>query len=566
MFQFQGYQKWFLKLFCIIIGTQIFEVCVIPRLITKIFDYEIPNQNIKGIILICSIYMLSMAVSCYATLKHVWIRCWLERWVQRDLRNKIFERLQYVKKEFYDKNTTGTILQFLNDDSNIAGELFSIILTEMLVMGLGRFFIILIFLLFVNIKITLLCLIIYIVGTIFTIYFNRSTIQPMKKIRKLNMEIYTYIHESINGLITIKTLNIIKEKEEELQRNLTLYNQEKIQLEKKVSLYKNMFSLIVALADILIVVLGGMNVIQGVFTYAQIMVILDYAGELNHEFNWFIPNISKFNKSYIAFDKILEFLEKSKMEEVEVGEILKKIKKLTFKDVCFEYGKNEKIIKHINFQIKEKQSIAIVGKTGAGKTTITNLLCRFYEPTSGKIRINDNDYLKYSIHSIRNKIGYILQDIDILPNTILDNIKFVKEDITEEEIHTIFKRLKMHDKIMKLKDGYHTDIYNNPDILSQGEKQIINFARIMALDKDIIIMDEISSYLSTENEKMIRKAIKEVTKDKISIIIAHRLPTIKECDSILFLKNGTIIESGTHEELLKRKGEYYRLYYAGDNN
>ena len=398
------------------------------------------------------------------------------------------------------------------------------------------------------------------IGASITIYSNRSTIGRIIELRKINTDIYTYINECINGVVTIKTLNIIKYKEEELEEKLNKYNQEKMQLEKRISLYKNLFALIVSLVDILIVVIGGMNVIEGIFTYAQIILFIEYSGELSYEFNWFIRNISNYNKSYIAFYKALEFLEKDNTEDINKGKKLTNINSISFKDVTFRYGQERSIISNISFDVKENESIAIVGKTGSGKSTITNLICRLYEPTSGEILINDTDYLKYNIKSIRSKIGYILQDIDILPNTILDNIKYVKKDISIQQVEEIFKRLNLHDKIMTFKDGYNTDIYNNPDLLSQGEKQIINFARIMALDADLIIMDEITSYLSVENENMIRQAIKEVTKNKMSIIIAHRLPTIKECDKILLLDNGEILERGTHKELIKKEGKYYKLY------
>ena len=403
MIKIQGYKKWFFLLFIIIIGAQILEIYVTPKLITRIFDYYIPNKNINGLIIICIIYTVFLFIMCYTTLKHVMIRCWLQRWIQRDLKDKIFEKLQYVKKEFYDKNTTGTILQFLNDDSYNASRTFSIVVTEMLVMGIARFSIILLFLFFVNIKIASITLIIYVIGTVVTIYSNKSTINQIMKIRKINEDIYTYINESINGLITIKTLDIIKHKEEELKKKLELYNNEKIKLQKRVTLYKNLFTLIISISDILIVVLGGMNVIQGIFTYAQIVLFMEYSGELSHEFNWFINNISNFNKSYIAFCKIIEFLEVDNIENIKKGKKLNNINQFRFQNVSFGYNLNDEIIKDITFDLKENESIAIVGKTGAGKSTITNLICRLYEPTSGIILINDEDYLKYSISSIRKR-------------------------------------------------------------------------------------------------------------------------------------------------------------------
>ena len=203
--------------------------------------------------------------------------------------------------------------------------------------------------------------------------------------------------------------------------------------------------------------------------------------------------------------------------------------------------------------------MALVGRTGSGKTTIANLLCRFYEPVDGNIKINGNNYLNYSISSLRNKIGYVMQEVCIFPNTIIDNIKYVNKDITEDEIYNIFKKLKLHDKIIELKDGYNTDIFNNPDILSTGEKQMINFARVMAIDYDVVILDEVTSALSYEYEILVSNAIKEIIKDKIAIIIAHRLSTIKNCNKILIMKNGKIIEQGSNEELMKKQGEYYEL-------
>ena len=227
----------------------------------------------------------------------------------------------------------------------------------------------------------------------------------------------------------------------------------------------------------------------------------------------------------------------------------------------FSYDNSEDwILKDVSFTINPGESIALVGKTGSGKTTITNLICRLYEAQQGEILINGHNYKDYTVKSVRNKIGYIMQDVRIVPNTIVDNIRYVNKNITIEEIKDIFKKLKLHDKIMGLKDGYASDIYNNIDLFSTGERQLINFARIMAMDPDIIILDEVTSSLSPSVENLVQNAIENVTKGKISFIIAHRLNTIKICDNILVINNGELIEKGNHKELIEQNGYYAKLY------
>ena len=330
-------------------------------------------------------------------------------------------------------------------------------------------------------------------------------------------------------------------------------------LEKTVSEYNNIFSFIVSLCLVVIIYYGGIKVVQGCMAYVEIMLLIQYSGSLKLKFNWFIKHLTNFNKSFVAFSKILEFLNLENIEILEEGKELQEINMIEFSKVYFSYTGYEKNIEDFSVILNRGEKLALIGRTGSGKTTIANLLCRFYEPVEGKIIINGDDYLSYSISSLRNKIGYVMQDVSIFPNTIIDNIKYVNKDITEEEIYDIFKKLKLHDKIMKLEDGYNTDIFCNPDILSTGEKQMINFARVMAIDYDVVILDEVTSALSYENEILVSNAIKEIIKDKIAVIIAHRLTTIKDCDKILLIKDGKIIEQGNNTELMKKQGEYYDL-------
>lgn len=542
MYKISGYNKKFIILFTIIIGLAIVELISIPYITKQIIDIHIPSSNIKALIIWGVIYTIFLLISCYFTLKHCNMRSILKRKIQRDLREKVFNKLEEIKTNFYDDNETGVILQFLQTDVNSAGELFAEVVTEMYFMGLIRFSIIAIFLMFIDIKITLVILFLYFMGYCVTRFFNKKTIDMINRIRKINMELYSKINEGVQGFLTIKILNIIDKKEKELQQILQEYSIVNNKLEKNVSAYNNIFSFIISLCLVVIIYYGGVKVVQGILTYVEIKLLIEYSGSLEFEFNWFIKHLTDFNKSFISFSKILRFLKLDNVEKLEDGKELGKIEKVTFSNVYFSYTGYEKNIKNFNVNLEKGEKIALVGRTGSGKTTIANLLCRFYEPTKGNIEINDHDYLEYSISSLRNRIGYVMQDVCIFPNTIIDNIKYVNNSITEEEIKDIFKKLKLHEKIISLKDGYYTDIFNNTDILSTGEKQVINFARVMATNYDVVILDEFTSALSCEYEILINNAIKEITKDKIVIIIAHRLSTIRNSDKILFMEKGRIVE------------------------
>ncbi len=542
MCKISGYKKQFIILFTIIIVAAVIEIISIPYITTKMIDVYIPNSNVKAIIICGCIYIIFLLIQCYLTLKHCNTRAILKRKIQRDLREKCFNKMQDVKTKFYDENDTGVILQFLQEDVNESGAMFAEIITEMIFMGLIRFSIVAIFLMFIDLKTTLIILVLYVIGYLVTIFFNRKTISLINKIRKINIELYNRINEGIQGFLTIKILNIIQKKEEELKETLKEYETINNKLEKNVVMYNNIFAFIVSLSTAVIIYYAGIKVVQGVITYAEIVLLIEYSGSLKFEFNWFIKHVTDFNKSYISFSKILSFLALDNVEKLQEGKELKKIRTIEFSNVHFSYTEYEKNIQNFSFKLNNNEKLALIGRTGSGKTTIVNLLCRFYEPVKGEIKINGINYLDYSISSLRKRIGYVMQETYIVSNTIIDNIKYVNKNITNEEIQTIFKRLKIHEKIMKLKDGYNTDIKNNPDILSTGERQMINFARIMAIDCDIIILDEVTSALSYETEMLINKAIEEITQDKIAIIVAHRLSTIKNCDKILLMKDGKIID------------------------
>lgn len=559
MYKISGYHKQFLILFIIIVGSAILDIKAIPYLVRQMIDIDIPNNNVKSLIIFGFIYITFLLVSCYITLKHCDMRSILERKIQRDLREKVFNKMQVTKTKFYDENDIGVILQFLQGDVNDAGRMFADIITEMVFMGIIRFSIYSVFLMFVDLKITFIILLLYIIGYLVTLYFNKKTISLINNIRKINMEIYSKVNEGVQGFLTIKILNIIQKKENELKQLLKEYEVTNNKLEKNVSIYNNLFAFIVSLSTAIIIYFAGIKVTSGIMAYVEIMLLIQYSDSLNFEFKWFIKHLTNFNKSFISFSKILKFLKLDNIENIEEGKNLKNINLIEFSNVQFSYTGYEKNIRNLSFTLNKNEKLALVGRTGSGKTTIVNLLCRFYEPVKGKIKINNKDYLEYSISSLREKIGYVMQDTYIIDGTLIDNIRYVNNNITNEEIENIFKKLKLHEKIIKLKDGYNTNINDNIDIFSTGEKQMINFARVMAIDCDVVILDEVTSTLSYESEMLVNNAIEEVTKGKISIIVAHRLSTIKNCDKILLLDDGKIIEEGNYYELMSMKGQYYKL-------
>lgn len=218
MYQDVGYQKKFIALFTLIIVTAILEIITVPYIVKQILDVEIPKQNITGLVFLVGIHILVLLIQCYMVLKHCEMRCFLSRWIKRDFRNRIFEKLQKVKAKFFDENETGKILQFLQDDTQKAGELFPITTTEMLVMGWIRFSIIVIFLMFINLKIALILLGLYVMGLLVTLFFNRKTMTKIAEIRNINMDVYTTISESIQSFFTIKTLGIIRTKDKEFRK------------------------------------------------------------------------------------------------------------------------------------------------------------------------------------------------------------------------------------------------------------------------------------------------------------------------------------------------------------
>ncbi len=532
---------------------------VIDQFITySLFDEAIAKENIKLVLFLAIVMFVKVIFQIIEGI----IQCRLRHHLQRDFSNyarkDIFNKLIKSKVNFFDKNNSSELFELVMNDSDNLATFFTQNGNQLIGFTV-RALTYIVILLFVNLKLALILNLIYFVGYISLILSNKKTIYLLKEIRNLNILITKWITEQINGFENVKALKIEKNRLEKINKLIKKYNEESYTLDKLIRKYifvYNFFSLITIFA---VVYIGGLDIITGIFTYGSLMIFVNATSDIKSFFDIAISYVDKINKSYVSFVKILNFNDNFSQEE-DTGKLdLKKITNIEIQNLNFSYNEDKKILKNINLKTGKNDKVAIIGRTGSGKTTLVNLLCRFYDLEDGKIIINGVDYKKYKIQDLRNQIGYVLQDVVIFDGNVYENVNYANKDIKDEDIKNICKRLKLHDKIMSLENGYETNLNKNKDLLSQGEKQMINFARILVENPSVVILDEVTSSLSYENEQLIKNAINEIIKGRICFIIAHRLSTIKNCDKILLMKDGKIIEEGNHKDLIDKQGEYYKL-------
>lgn len=352
------------------------------------------TRTYGGVILFGGLFAISNFVSCYLVLKYCIIRLNLKYRIAGELRKDIFHKLLQIDTKFYDQNTTGTILQFLSNDAEDAGKFVPGILVEMFVMGLFRTLAFSILLLVADFRIGSGIVIFYLLGIFVTVLLNRKTVTLLKKVRLITIEVLNQMNEGISGFTTIKSLQIEKEQINKLDKTIKEYNEVSQKLNKQVATYNSVFALIISFSFIWLITVGTMGLTSGVISYGLIMIMIDWRGSLNSNINWFLKHLTNFNRCHLAFCKILEFISIEEVEKTTEGKELTKITSVEFKDVCFSYNKEQTILEKFNLKINSKQQIALIGRTGSGKSTIVNLICGFYKATNGSILINGEEIRK----------------------------------------------------------------------------------------------------------------------------------------------------------------------------
>ena len=533
-----------------------------PYLIKVAIDNYITPKDYEGLVRI--VYILIALLCTEVTMQFLfsYYSNWLGQTVIRDVREKLFAHLLRFKMRYFDKSSIGVLVTRAVNDMERIGEIFSSGLFEM-ASDILKMFVITIVMFVIDWKLALISyatmpLILY-----FTRWFQRSMNAAFVEVRHQVANLNAFVQERISG---IKVLQLFAQEREELE-NFKKINEKHKQAWLKTIWYNSIFfpigDLCVSITIALIVWFGGRQIIgDNVYDLGNIFLFIQLSQQLFRPIRHIADKFNTLQMGIIASDRVFAILDTETDTETGGEKELKEVKgNIKFEDVRFEYVAGEEILHGISFEVKEGETIAIVGATGAGKTTITNLLNRFYDLTSGAIYIDGVNIEEYTLSSLREHIATVLQDVFLFADSIYNNITLKNPAITEEEVIAAAKSIGVHNFLMSLPEGYHYNVKERGVMLSAGQRQLIAFLRAYVHKPQILILDEATSSVDSHSEKLIQEATDKMTEGRTSIIIAHRLTTVKKADRIIVLDKGKIVEIGNHEELLQIENGYYRNLY-----
>lgn len=481
------------------------------------------------------------------------------------LRADLFEKTNRLTLKYLDKNPYGdTLNRFTVDVENVSNGLIQSV--SKITMGIITIIISIIIMIKINKVMTVILICIAPIMYIISRFVGRNTTKLFSKRAEKISDINGYTEEALTGFKTIKNFN----SEQYFENNFKNKNESLKNVGIKSQFYSsltNPSTRFVSNLAYIVVAISGIMIIKSTadahFSIGNLTTFLVYTNVFTRPFNEITSIISEIQTAIASAKRIFDYLnEKEEPQNSKIVPLDKIEGRVEFKNVYFSYTNNKKFIEKFNLIANPKQNIAIVGKTGAGKTTIVNLLMRFYEINSGEITIDGVNIQNILKEFLRKNIGIVLQDTKLFTGTIKENISYGSPNATDEKIKQAAKMAYAHEFIERLPDGYNTYI-KNQNMLSPGEIQLINIARVMLTKPPILILDEATSNIDIVTENKISNAFNKLIKNSTSFIIAHRLSTIKNADKIIFIENGNIVEEGTHEQLLAKKGKYYSMYETG---
>ena len=537
-------------------------------------DHFIEPGTTEGIVPFVLLYILCVVLMTLSTILMAILALKVEMYLGRDLKRRLFEHLQTLDLSYYNTTPVGRIMARVMSDTNKIGTVLAWSLVDIFWSAayvVGCVFVMLAY----NWKLALILIAIIPVIAVFTVIFQKKILAVNRRVRAINAEVTRHYNEGISGAKTSKTL-VIEEKNDTAFRAVTDdMRRTTIHAVWLNAVYIPIISFLTAIGVALVLTRGGSMVLFGDISVGDMTVFINYALVIADPVQQLARTISNFIATQANIERVSALMERPALI-TDTPAVIEKygtsfepkrenwepiVGRITFDDVTFRYPDGtENVLEHFSLDIPAGTTVAIVGETGAGKSTLVNLACRFFEPTGGRILIDGRDYRERSMLWLHSSIGYVLQTPHLFSGSVRENIRYGKLDATDEEVEAAAKLVSAHDCIMRMDKGYDSDVGEGGDQLSTGEKQLISFARAVLADPRIFVLDEATASIDTKTEELIQHAISTLLENRTSFLIAHRLSTIRHADLILVVRGGKIIEQGTHEALREKGGYYADLY------
>ncbi|WP_281240149.1 MULTISPECIES: ABC transporter ATP-binding protein [Flavobacterium] len=534
-----------------------------PYLLKQTVDSYIQPKDQNGLLLYITLMGIILLLEVFSQFFFVYWANWLGQDIVKDIRVKLFKHILSFRMKYFDLVPVGQLVTRSVSDIEAIARIFSQGLF-MIISDLMKMLVVLIFMFYMNWKLTWIVIVAMPILVFITRIFQKKMQVAFEEVRTQIANMNSFVQERVTGM---KIVQLFHREDIEAEK-FRVINDKHNRAWIKTILYNSIFF---PIADIIssltlgfIVLYGGFNILQGdtTTTFGDLFSYTMFIGMLFNPLRQIADKFNEMQLGMIAANRVFDILDtQDQIQDTGTIEAPLFNGEIRFENVYFGYIPNEEVIKGINLEVKASQTIAIVGSTGAGKSTIINLLNRFYEINSGSIFIDNQNIENYTLSSLRKQIAVVLQDVFLFADTIYNNITLNNPEITREHVLAAAKKIGVHDFIMSLPDNYDFDVKERGVMLSSGQRQLIAFLRAYVSNPSILILDEATSSIDTYSEELIQRATETITKGRTSIVIAHRLATIVNADKIVVMDKGLIVEQGTHQELINQEKGYYKNLY-----